>query len=172
MLHGGRLMKQNNNYSLWAIVVLLAVFLQVAFVLADTRVTARDAAISFSTKYFLADACMADYVCSELAAGEDGDPVGEYIQSVADQASQRGLPVGYLKKMLFHIKTETIEKTDEKASYKIVAKSRVHINPLYYYVGKLFHLGETHDVEGVVDLIKENGKWKVCGSPFSLKSSV
>jgi hypothetical protein len=35
-------------------------------------------------------------------------------------------------------------------------------------VAGLFHLGQTEPVEGVVDLVKEDGQWKACGQLFSL----
>jgi hypothetical protein len=35
-------------------------------------------------------------------------------------------------------------------------------------VAKIFSLGETHNVEETLTLVKEDGLWKVCGEPFAL----
>jgi len=32
-------------------------------------------------------------------------------------------------------------------------------------------MGETHPVETTLDLVKEDGAWKVCGKPFRLVES-
>ena len=35
-------------------------------------------------------------------------------------------------------------------------------------VSKLFHLGDTREFEETLELVKEDGRWKVCGAPFGM----
>jgi hypothetical protein len=35
-------------------------------------------------------------------------------------------------------------------------------------VAKLFFIGESRPVDEVLELVRENGTWKVCGNPFGL----
>jgi hypothetical protein len=42
------------------------------------------------------------------------------------------------------------------------------INPVFTIIGKLFFIGETYEVDETLNIIKEDGKWKVCGRAFLL----
>ncbi len=165
-------MAQKSSNSLFALVILIAIFLQVVFVFADGRETATGAAVEFSKAYFMLDSKMADRVCGDLAGDEEETAVGAFIQKAADEASDRGVGVGYIRHTLYGIKTETISQDAETAKIKLMGKTRVCINPLYAFVAKIFFLGDTYKVEEVLDLVKEDGKWKVCGAPYSLQTDV
>jgi len=73
-----------------------------------------------------------------------------------------------MKHKLYDIETETLSKKDNEAQVRITGKIRRSINPVYTIVAKLFDIGETHEVDEIINVIKEDGKWKVCGSLFSL----
>ena len=51
-----------------------------------------------------------------------------------------------------------ITKKTEKWSKAISNKNEV--------VGRLFSIGETYSVDETLKLVKEDGRWKVCGNPF------
>jgi len=60
----------------------------------------------------------------------------------------------------------------ESATIQVKGKRRTQINPVYAYVAKLFGLGQTHTFEETLELIKEDGSWKVCGNPYGLTMDV
>lgn len=163
-------MGQKSTSSVFALVILIAVFLQVIFIFADGRETATGAAIDFSKAYFMLDSkTMMDRACSELSGDEDETAIGSFIQKSSDEAADRGVGVGYIRQSLYHIKTKTLNQDVKSAQIMLTGKTRICINPLYAYVAKIFFLGETHEVEEILDLVKEDGKWKVCGTPYSLQ---
>jgi hypothetical protein len=124
--------------------------------------------VAFSKAYFMADPAMADLVCDEVLGEEDETSVELYVHRVATEAQQRGVPVGYIRHQLEHVHTETIHQDDTSAEIHLTAKKRVCINPIFAWVAKLFFLGETHEVEAALHLVKEAGQWKVCGKPYEL----
>ena len=73
-----------------------------------------------------------------------------------------------MKNRLYHIQTQTISKKENEAQIRITGKIRVSINPVYAIVANLFNIGATHEVDDIINVIKEDGKWKVCGNLFSL----
>ena len=50
--------------------------------------------------------------------------------------------------------------------YEVITRTCIH--PVFAYVASLFRLGQTHEFEETLELIKEDGKWKVCGTPYGL----
>jgi hypothetical protein len=161
-------MGQNKSLLLFIPVFLLAFVLQGAFILLDCKQTATQTAVAFSKAYFMADPAMAELVCEEVLGEADETNVELYIHKVAMEAQQRGVPVGYIRHQLEHVHTETIHQDDTSAEIHLSAKKRVCINPVFAWVAKLFFLGETHEVEAVLHLVKEEGQWKVCGTPYEL----
>jgi hypothetical protein len=146
-------MVTRSNNSAWILVVVLAVCLQVVFVFADCKQTATGTAINFSKAYFLLDADMEKYMCSELAGDEDEPVVAAYLQAMSDE-------------------TETLAQDAESATIHLRGKQRTCIHPVFAYVASLFRLGQTHEFEETLELVKEDGKWKVCGTPYGLSMEV
>jgi hypothetical protein len=94
--------------------------------------------------------------------------VNTYLNSVADRARILGFSTNYMRNQLSDISTE-LQVTDESnAEVRITGERFRSINPVFAIVGRLFFLIETHDVDETLSLVKENGRWKVCGKPFSL----
>ena len=151
-------------------VVLLAVCLQVVYVFADCKQTATGTAIDFSKAYFLLDSDMAKYLCSELTGDEDESAVADYLQSMTDEARARGFGNGMVRQTIYHVETETLSQDAEAATIHLKGLRRTCIHPVFAYVAKLFRLGQAHEFEATLQLIKEDGKWKVCGNPFSLSN--
>jgi hypothetical protein len=165
-------MANRNNNSAWILVVILAVCLQVVFVFSDAKQTATGTAIDFSKAYFLLDADMQAYICSELAGDEDEPVVAAYLQTMTDEAKARGFGTGMVRQAITHVETETLAQDAESATIHLKGQHRTCIHPVFAYVASLFRLGQTHEFEETLELVKEDGKWKVCGTPYDLSMDV
>ena len=165
-------MATGSNNSAWILVVILAVCLQVVFVFADCKQTATGTAVDFSKAYFLLDADMEKYMCRELAGDEDESAVATYLQTMTDEARDRGFGTGMVKQTITHVETETLAQDDESATIHLKGHHRTCIHPVFAYVATLFRLGQTHAFEETVELVKEDGKWKVCGTPYGLSLDI
>ena len=128
-----------------------------------------ETAVDFAKAYFMLDGdSMSQLLCREIVEDEEVDPVGDYLNSVANEARSMGFSTSYMRNQLSHISTE-IQMTDEKqAKVKITGERLRSINPVFAIVGKLFFLIESHEVDETLTLVKEDNEWKVCGKPFSL----
>jgi hypothetical protein len=149
-------------------VIMFGIFLQIIFMFGEAKETPNKTAVKFTEAYFKLDKSMSAYLCKTLAPSEEENVIEKFIQKNGTEAAERGLTPDFMKSRLFNIETQTISKTDKEITLKISADRIVAINPLYALVSKLFHLGKIHKVEDTITLIKEDGKWKVCGKPFSL----
>jgi hypothetical protein len=164
-------MTQNNNRSAFLTVFILAFIFQVIFVIADMRDTPGKAAVEFARMYYQLDSAMAARLCDNLALDEENNVVVSYIQNTAKQANERGYDVSYMKNSLFNVKTHTIKMSSSSAEIRITGDMKKGINPLFAYIGKLFFLGKTTQLDQTVNVIKEGGKWKVCEGFFSISES-
>jgi len=149
-------------------VIMFGIFLQIIFMFVEAKETPNKTAVIFTKAYFSLDKSMAGNLCKTLATSEEENIVEKYIQKTETEAAERGLGPDFMKSRLFNIETETISRTDKEITLKISADRIVAINPLYALVSKLFHLSKIHKVEDTITVIKEDGKWKICGKPFSL----
>jgi hypothetical protein len=161
-------MEKENNSTALTLALLLGIFLQVFLAYADTVDTPGKAVVKFSQAYFKLDPSMSRYLCNELASAEETDAVSRFINRASVEAGERGFEIGYLKSYLYEITTHTLSRSEERAQVRIHCKRRKSINPVFAIVAKLFFIGNTYTVDEVIDMVKENGKWKVCGKPFSL----
>jgi hypothetical protein len=160
------------NRSVGIILVLIIGFVvQIIFSMADAKDSPNKAVVEFSKSYFMLDKSMTKRICKKLLASEDTNVVDEYLYSAAKTARERGFDINFLKHKLYHIQTETISKNDTEAAIRITGKIRVAINSVYPVVAKIFNIGSTHKVDEIINVIKEDGKWKVCGKLFSLTPS-
>jgi hypothetical protein len=140
--------------------VLIAVILQIVFIFADRRDTPSKAVVEFAKAYFWLDKPgMTERLCEELRTN-DPDVIDRYIHSVADEARERGFGLLYMKNTLSGIETYTLAREGEKAEIRIVSHRK---SPL-----RSFFTGESHKVDEVVRVVRENGRWKVCGDAFAL----
>ncbi len=160
-------MANRNDNAFWVLVVVLAVCLQVAFVFADGKQTATGTAIDFSKAYFLLDADMQQYLCGELAE-DDESAAGAYLHAMAEEARQRGFGKGMVRQMIYHVHTETLTQDAESATIHVQGLRRTCIHPVFAYVAKLFQLGQARPFEETLELMKEEGQWKICGTPYGL----
>lgn len=161
-------MEQDNKIRNLTMIILFGVFLQAIFMFAEAKETPNKTAVKFTEAYFKLDGSMSGYLCKALAPSEDGDIVGDYIEKTENEAAERGFSPDVMKSRLFNVETETISRTDKEITLKISADRIMAINPLYALVSKLFQLGKVHKVDETLTVIMEDGKWKVCGKPFSM----
>jgi hypothetical protein len=153
------------------LVLIIGILVQLLFSVADAIDTPSKAVVQFSKAYFNLDKSMAQKICKERLASEDVDVIDQYIYLSAKEAKERGFGINFMKNKLYHIQTETLSKKENEAQIRITGKIRVSINPVYPIVAKLFNIGATHEVDEIINVIKEDGKWKVCGSLFSLPAT-
>jgi hypothetical protein len=150
------------------LVLIIGFLVQLLFSVTDAIDTPSKAVVQFSKAYFNLDKSMAQKICKERLASEDVDIIDQYIYLSAKEAKERGFGINFMKNRLYHIQTETISKKENEAQIRITGKIRVSINPVYPIVANLFNIGATHEVDEIINVIKEDGKWKVCGNLFSL----
>ena len=163
-------MNGGNKYIVVAAIVVVALVLQVVLIFADRYQpdSPGKAAVEFSKAYFKLNECMAYRLCSDMAADEETDVVGDYINRVADEARAHGFKPSWMRMALGHIEVET-KMIDENTAEVHLTSSRMRsINPVFGAVSKIFFLGESYEVEETLTVVKEEDGWKVCGQPYSL----
>jgi len=165
-------MLTRKNLMIVGFVVVVFVILQGILLCVGKDDTPVEAAVDFTKAYFMLDGpAMTKLLCSEIVENEEADVVGTYLNSVAARARSMGYSQDYMKNQLGDISTE-IQMTDENnARVRITGERLRCINPVYALVGRLFFLIEPHKVDETLSLVKEEGRWKVCGKPFSLSET-
>ncbi len=151
-----------------ALVIIVAFILQVVLITADHHTSPGKAAVEFSKAYFKLNKAMEQHLCGEMTEDGESDIVGDYLYRMADEAKAEGFDVNWMKMVLSHIETETQMVDENMAEVRITCNRRRSINPVFALVAKMFSLGETHEVEEILTLVKEDDRWKVCGEPFAL----
>ena len=162
-------MLTGKNITIFGSVIVIAVILQVILISVGKVDSPAQAAIEFTKAYFLLDGdSMAERLCSEFSEDKEADIVGVYLHHSAEKAREMGFSPGYMKNQLSHVKTEIKMSDENNATVRITGERLRSINPVYAIIGKLFFLIETHKLDETLTLVKEDGKWRVCGKPFSL----
>jgi len=145
------------------LIIVIAFFLQVMFVYAQNSDTPNKAATEFTKAYFGLDSSMADRLCQESLIVDGVNVVDNYIDSVTTKAKAEGFRPFYVKDFLYHVQTNTISKDENKAQIKLTCEIK---HPLRSFFTK----ESSRKINETIDLVKEDGKWKVCGDVFSLCS--
>lgn len=164
----GMHMQQGSRFFTIIAVLVIGVMLQIVLVFADHSETPAKTAVAFSKAYFELDLAMVKYLCSAYTANEEGDVVGEYLNRVVDDAKVVGFDRNYMRSRLYSVHTQIISQSDTEAEVRILAERKRNINLIFTIVGRLFSIGETYPVDETLKLVKEDGRWKVCGKAFSL----
>ena len=159
-------MAKGNNSITIILVVLFGIFMQELFYVADSKDTPHKAVVEFTKAYYGLDPSMCERLCNELR--RSNDVVAQHINCAAQEAKDRGFGLNYMKSKLFHVVTHTVSKGENQARIKITGYSRTAINPVYPFIADIFNIGNTYEVDQTLQVIKEDGKWKVCGQAFSL----
>jgi len=143
------------------LIIVIAFFLQVLFVYADTNDTPNKAVAEFAKAYFGLDSSMADRLCQESLIVDGVNVVDKYIDSVTTKAKAEGYRPFFVKNFLYHVQTNTISKDANNAKIKLACEVK---HPLRAFFTK----ENSRKIDETIDLIKVDDKWKVCGDVFSL----
>ena len=154
------------------VVICIGIIVQVLLIPLDCINKPYKTAVDFTEAYLRIDPSMANYLCEDSKTIDDIDTVAQYVYHMTKQARDRGFDKSYLKSKLYHVMTYTTYLGDSEATVSISAERRTAINPVFALVAKLFHIGETHPFDETLEIVKEDGRWKVCGSPLSLYQDV
>ena len=165
-------MSRYRQYAPLALVLLIGIVFQLLLIAGDSRKTPSDAVISFSEAYFMLDPAMGDYLCKDRRTLGDIDVVAYYLDAVAREARERGFRRDFMKSRLYHIHTTVLRQDDQTAEVRLTGLRRFAMNPLFDVVGQLFGFTKAHSVEAVLSVVKEDNRWKVCGSPFRFPSEI
>jgi hypothetical protein len=150
-----------NKIVSFALVLIIAVFLQVLFVSADVRDTPTRAAREFAEAYVGYDKeTMAARICTESRVVDDTDVIDAYIYRARQRANDLGYSLNYMSDGLYHVEMDVLNESHTEARVRLTATRK---SPLRQFFG-----GDADHVEETFELVKEDGKWKVCGGPFSL----
>ena len=161
-------MDQGTKFLAFAAVIIIAVILQVGLIIGEDNESPAQTAIDFANAYFKLDESMGQYLCSELIEDEAADVVGDYLHQVAEEAKAMGFKKNYMKTALSHVETRTEMQDENTAIVTIKGKRSRYLNPVFGAIATMFFLTESYEVDKTLQVIKENGQWKVCGTPFML----
>ncbi len=161
-------MEQIKSYTSIVLAVAIGILLQFILVWADEKDSPAKAAEHFAQAYYRLDPAMGKYLCEEILAADDENVIERYILRMEAEADERGVRRHTMKSALYDIETFTRFIDDENAEVRITAGRKTSINPVYARVAKLFFIGETYPVDEVLQAVKEDGRWKICGNPFAL----
>lgn len=157
-------MTQSYKFISIGLAIVLAVFLQVLFVFADNQSSPNRAAAEFAAAYFAYDEDgMMDRLCADSLVVDDVNQVEQYVYEKAREAKSRGFDLGiYTRRKLAHLETEVLESGSGTATVRLSGEVREPMRSFFW--------GEevSEPVEAVLDLVREDGCWKVCGAPFRL----
>jgi hypothetical protein len=165
---GGEYMQLGNKILLIAIVIIIALILQVALLAADRRETPATAAIEFARDYYNLKPSMSERLCSELVEEEELGVVDDYLYRMSREAESMGFEESFLKMKLFHIETTTEMLDEDSAEVHLHALRRRNLNPVFNAIARWFFLGQVYEVQETLTVLREDDHWKVCGEPFEL----
>jgi hypothetical protein len=158
-------MAKKINPAPFAVVIGIAVVLQLALIGIDCQQTPDTVVRNFAEDYYSLDPDMQDYLCTSLV---DKGIVDQYLYHEKQQAAQRGFSVGYMRKAFTELHTDVEKPGATEMTIHLHGMTRVCINRPFMIVGKLFGIGRNYPVDENIHLVKENGQWRVCGNPFGI----
>jgi hypothetical protein len=141
--------------------IIIGALLQVLFIFSDIKDTPSKAVIEFTTAYFKVDESMADRLCDERRVVDGTDVVEKYIHMKTREAEERGLSMFYLRDKLYNPRTESVRKDTASAEIRLTAKTKPPLK-------SFFTQEDYSQIDEIITVINDNGKWKVCGKLFSL----
>jgi hypothetical protein len=155
-----------NKFVVIILLVAVGLVFQVVLYMADSKSAPEKAVVAFAKSYFRLDPSIADMLCSDIM--EDENIVADYLHLVEKEAGLQGFGNPMKTYCLYDISTRKLNIDAQHAEIQLVCKKKVAINPLYFWVARLFDLGETYTVDEIFHAVKEEGKWKVCGDFYTL----
>ena len=155
-----------------AVVILIIAFVLIQGVLiaADQQQTPLRVAKQFTKDYYYLNPEMQVLLCSELA--QEGELIADWTYRRQHEAQQRGLPQHYMRQLFTQLHLEVIEQDQDSAQVHVTGVTRRAINPAFMLVGKLFRIGRDYEVDAILELVREEKGWRVCGAPFDLAPEI
>lgn len=147
------------RFAPFVVLVVVFVVLQPVLVVLDCRQTSASVAKQFVEDYYYLDPDMEKWLCGQVV---ETQWVETYLQSKTDEAAQRGFGIKNLRRMFTHMHLETLTAQEDAAVVQVKGTLRTAIYPAFMVVGKIFGIGQNYDVETTINLIKEDGRWRVC----------
>ena len=160
-------MSDYNRYIALAGVIALGFVLQVMLIGLYAMPAPYKSAVAFTKAYFKLDPSMEKYLCEDSRFEDDINVTAQFIYEKSSSASARGFDKNFLRSQLYNIETHTTYASDTEATVTLSAVRRTAINPVFAWVAKLFGIGGSYPVEGTIEVVKEDGRWKVCANTFS-----
>ncbi len=155
-------MKQNEKFVPMMLTLIVGVVLQVLFIIPDTKDTPGRAVIEFARAYFQIDGvAMKGRFCDGDKSMADSDAVGRYVYQKTIEARERGLGLFYLKDKLYEIRTHRISGDEKNAEIRLTAEVKPPLKSFFTKEGY-------RPLDEIVTVVNDNGRWKVCGHPFSM----
>ena len=164
-------MSQDSKVAL-VTVIMIGTLLQIILAAGSTRDTPYGAAVAFSKAYFGLCPELAHTMVNNGLNEDEIDMADAYLYSKFVQAADRGYDISRLRRIFYNIHTHTTLQDANTATVHLSGTTRISINPLYAFVGKLFFITSPTDVKTEIEVVKEDGKWKVSGQPFALGDAV
>lgn len=156
-------MASESKSATFTITLLFFIVLQLIFVSAERQDSAQKTALAFSRAYFMLDPGADQLLCSRLQKAAGLNPVDHHLRQKAEDARQMGFRADYMRSYLMDVQTKTLRQDAKSARVEIHALKKRYLNPVFNWLAEIFHLGSTSTAEQVLDLVKENGRWRVCG---------
>ncbi len=149
-----------------ALVVLLGILVQVVFVAAETKDTPARAAIAFTKAFYKMSPSVTERMCSDLQDAEA--LVDDIFHAASNRAQARGFGAAYPRMQLFHVHAAVLAEDEASAQVQLTASMKRAIHPAFAFFLKIMNMGETYHLDEMVDLVNEDGKWKVCEFDFAM----
>ncbi len=162
-------MEQGSKLTAIVCVVFVGIVLQVVLSCIPPKDSPTRTAREFTKAYYMLDPEMSKWLCEELAENEEGDPVDAYLYKMSQEALKEGYKPSFKQTTLYNLKIKKVSNDDDPTvKMRVTAVRKRCINPAFALVAKWFFLGNSYPLEATLELIKEDGKWKICGAPFDL----
>ena len=149
-----------------ALVVLLGILVQVVLVAADIKETPVKAAIAFTKAFYQLSPAVTERMCGDLL--EDQDLVDDVFYEAEAEARAKGFSAAYPRMQLFHVQAAVLAQDEASAQVQVTCSMKRAIHPTFAYFLKIMNMGETYHLDEVVDLVNEDGRWKVCGYDYAM----
>ena len=94
---------------------------------------------------------------------DDVNMVKRYVYEKSREVKARGFDLGvYTRQKLAHLRTETVKSDSDVAIVRLTGEVR---EPM-----RSFFVGEevSRPVDAELKMVREDGRWKVCGQPLAL----
>ena len=156
-------MPQASRIAPFAATLIVAVILQLLFIIPDIKDTPTRAVTEFTKAYFKADKAMADRLCEDARIVDGVDVVDRYVYQKTQKAADRGFGMFYMTDSVYNLRSQVVRRDGATVEVRVTGKAK----PIL----KSFFTGEEEkDIDEVVRLVNDNGRWLVCGNVFSIAS--